>query len=76
MASGEALISQERKTTDPSGRPRWVLTTKAPLRDAEGRVTGLVGLSRDITARRQAQERLRESEARFRLLFEDAPISL
>jgi len=37
---------------------RWYLATKVPLRDASGRVTGLVGISKDITERKQAEEKL------------------
>jgi PAS domain S-box-containing protein len=76
MESGEALVNEERMTVDAEGNRRWVLTTKVPMRDAHGQVIGLVGLSRDITVRKQAQEMLWESEARFRSLFEDAPLSL
>lgn len=46
----------------PDGRPAWWLSTKAPLHDASGRVIGLIGSSIDITARREAEERLRRSE--------------
>jgi PAS domain S-box-containing protein len=37
---------------------RWYLVTKVPLRGADGVVSGLVGISRDITSRREAEEKL------------------
>jgi diguanylate cyclase (GGDEF)-like protein/PAS domain S-box-containing protein len=45
------------------GKPRTVRTTKAPLRDAEGRVFGVIGVSTDVTALRLAEDALRQSEA-------------
>ncbi|HEY8995246.1 MAG TPA: PAS domain S-box protein [Lacunisphaera sp.] len=45
----------------------WRIT---PLRNAGGKVTHFLGIQRDITARKQAEERQRESETRYRALFE------
>ena len=72
IESGEPLLNHERRTVDADGNERWVLTNKIPLRNAEGIVTGLVGISRNITDRKRAETALRESEAKYRTLFEDA----
>ncbi len=74
--TGEPLINGERRTVDAVGNVRWVLTTKAPIRDRQGRISGLVGISRDITDRKQMEETLRESEERFRSAFDNAPIGM
>jgi PAS domain S-box-containing protein len=63
MASGQALINLERVSLDSAGNRRWVSTIKVPLRDAQGEVVGLVGISRDITERKATETALLESEA-------------
>src|SRR5262249_23290925 len=56
MRSGEPVLDREEQVADPAGRRKWLLTAKVPLRDAAGAVTGLVRISRDITARKEAEE--------------------
>ncbi len=46
-----------------SGTRQWTETHKFPMRDSTGKITGIVGISRDITARRKAEEELKRSES-------------
>jgi PAS domain S-box-containing protein len=62
MHSGEPLIGREEKETWPDGRVTWVSSTKVALRDTKGNITGLVGISRDITERKKQEEQFRQSQ--------------
>jgi PAS domain S-box-containing protein len=50
---------------DKSGHPWWISTTKVALRDADGKITGLVGISTDVTQYKVAEEQLRLTAARI-----------
>jgi len=65
MADNRAVAFQEYLST-ADGEVTF-LATKGPLRDPEGRIIGMYGISRDITERKQVEDALRESEERLRL---------
>jgi len=65
------LINREEPVVDPSGRPGWLLTSKAPLRDTRGRIIGLVGMGRDITDRKREEEQHRLSETRLQAILDN-----
>ena len=71
IATGQARTLEER-FQGPGGAQTF-LTTLGPFRDASGRVAGVVGIARDISARKHIEDRLRESEEKFRSLVENAP---
>ncbi len=70
---GEPVIDREESFVDKAGVRHWLLTSKLPLRDAEGRITGLVGVGRDITLRKQAEQALDRERRLLRTLIDNLP---
>jgi PAS domain S-box-containing protein len=61
IASGEALLNRQERAVYPDGTEAFLLTSKVPLRDAAGKVVGLMGMGRDITSRVKAEDELRQA---------------
>ncbi len=72
VESGESLINQVEPVIDKDNNQRWLLTTKVPLRDRQGIITGIVGINRDITERKRAEQMLLQAEENYRNLFDNS----
>ena len=82
----EEITRDEKETIDPNrsvameieyyhkdGSTVWMENIVNAIRDSDGTIIGMHGVSRDITERKQAEEALRESEFKFRNLFDLSP---
>ncbi len=69
IETGEPLINRIEFNPTPDGKRRWFSATKVPIKNPEGSVIGIAGISRDITERKQVDEKLAASEAELRTLF-------
>ena len=59
IRSGHAIVDQLEENINQAGVRRWFSTTKVPFQDKQGRVIGIVGMSRDVTLRVAADEEIR-----------------
>ncbi|MBU0992317.1 MAG: PAS domain S-box protein [Proteobacteria bacterium] len=74
IKAGETVIDQEIDTECSDGTHKAILHSAAPLLNDEKRVIGAVGVNQDITERKQAEDALRESEKKFKQIFETANV--
>jgi PAS domain S-box-containing protein len=72
----EGAYEAENFFPDLGERGMWVFFTAAPLRDAEGRVTGAIETLQDITQRKQAEEAHLNAERLYRTLLDFAPYAI
>jgi PAS domain S-box-containing protein len=65
-------LSYEAQNARPGRDPIWFILRKSLVRDANGTVQVILGVLTDITDRRKAEDALKESEERYRSIFENA----
>ncbi len=70
------VMTYEDYFTASDGTYRTFLSTKGPIFDAEGKVNGLFGISRDITERNRAQEQLQEVTRRLQLATDSGHLGI
>jgi PAS domain S-box-containing protein len=55
MKSGKPFLNRDESFVDKNGQVHWLLTSKLPLRNVDGRIVGIVGIGHDITKRKKTE---------------------
>ncbi len=58
IRTGKAIVNRQEAFVRSDGSRHWLSTTKVPLRNNQGQIIGIVGIGRDITDRKRAEEQL------------------
>ena len=73
VLASDAPLSRENRIIAGDGNLRWIEWTNRAIRDAAGSVTGFQSVGRDVTERRLAEQALRQSEQRLKLVTDNFP---
>ncbi len=72
LEGGKPVFNIQECHRRPDGETVWEETTKVPLFDLAGKVSGIFGVSVNITERKRAEEALRNSEEKYRGIIEQS----
>ncbi|MBK6792007.1 MAG: response regulator [Anaerolineales bacterium] len=70
------LIDREELGLDKDGNPAWVMTSKVPVRDGDGRMMGLVGIGRDITRQKEIEFEIKRQKQFYEILISNSPVAI
>lgn len=76
IRTGRPIISQLERLTMRDGRTGWASSTKMPWRDANGNIIGTFGLTRDVTATKEAEDKLTQERNLLRTIVDHLPSRL
>jgi len=70
MKTGKPLINRIEKITYLNGMERWFSATKVPRCDEKGKIIGTIGITRDITQRKQAEQKIKQGYEKLQRTME------
>jgi len=73
IRTGRPLVGKLEKETYPDGHITWAVTTKMPWRDGSGAIVGTFGISTDVTAKKEAEDKLIYERDQLRALLDAVP---
>jgi diguanylate cyclase (GGDEF)-like protein/PAS domain S-box-containing protein len=73
METGEPTLDVLERETSSGTSDAWFQTSKAPLRDDNGAIIGTFGISRDVTARVNAEQEVARQRAQLRAVLDSSP---
>ena len=73
IRTGKPKIGKLEQSASKNGEPRWLLTSKLPLRDMDGRIIGTFGISKDVTALKEAEANLASERDLLCTLLDNSP---
>ena len=73
MKTGEPIINSIEKITYLNGMERWFSATKVPRYDEKGKIIGTIGITRDITERKLAEDSVKNAKDELQIILDSVP---
>ncbi|MDD3032015.1 MAG: PAS domain S-box protein, partial [Atribacterota bacterium] len=73
IESGKPIINKKEEIVRLDKKRQWVSVTKVPWYNKKGEIIGIIGITRDISLQKKAEEALRKSQQEFASLFQSNP---
>lgn len=76
VEGGESIINLEKKYISVKGEPKTALISKLPLLDENNEISGIVGITIDITEREKSERKLQQQEEKYRNIISNMNLGL
>ena len=76
IETGESILGKEELLTQPDGTSRWYSTSKSAILNENGKIEGLIGISRDISEKRKVNSMLEQERNFLQVLMDNIPYTI